>query len=100
MNSCLKIYLFNNDKFDFSENKLNDESYLNQITQQVYDIIKSKKINSSRISEILKVNGDEKYSKHYFMFSSEAKQFYLDLINIKYLSFYIVKMCKVPRKSL
>ena len=52
------------------------------------------------MSEILQVNGDEKYSKHYFMFSSEAKQFYLDLINIKYLSFYIVKMCKVPRKSL
>ena len=53
------------------------------------------------MSEILQVNGDEKYSKHYFMFSSEAKQFCLDLINIKYLSFYIVmKMCKVPRKSL
>ena len=53
------------------------------------------------MSEILQINGDEKYSKHYFMFSSEAKQFYLDLINIKYLSFYIVmKMRKVPRKSL
>ena len=101
MNSCLKIYLFNNDKFDFSENKLNDESYLNQITQQVYDIIKSKKINSSRMNEILQVNDDDKYRKHYFMFSSEAKQFCLDLINIKNLSFDIVmKMCKVPRKSL
>ena len=53
------------------------------------------------MSEILQVNNVDKYSKNYFMFSSEAKQFYLDLINIKYLSFYIVmKMCKVPRKSL
>jgi hypothetical protein len=35
------------------------------------------------------------------MFTSEAKQFCLDLINIKKLSFDIVmKMCKVPRKSL
>ena len=93
-NSCLKIYLFHNDK-------LNDEKYLAQITQQVYDIIKSKKINSSKMNEILQVNDDDKYRKHYFMFTSEAKQFCLDLINIKKLSFDIVmKMCKVPRKSL
>ena len=100
-NSCLKIYLFHNDKLNFSENKLNDEKYLAQITQQVYDIIKSKKINSSKMNEILQVNDDDKYRKHYFMFTSEAKQFCLDLINIKKLSFDIVmKMCKVPRKSL
>jgi len=100
-NSCLKIYLFHNDKLNFSENKLNDEKYLTQITQQVYDIIKSKKISSSKMNEILQVNDDDKYRKHYFMFTSEAKQFCLDLINIKKLSFDIVmKMCKVPRKSL
>ena len=100
-NSCLKIYLFHNDKLNFSENQLNDEKYLAQITQQVYDIIKSKKINSSKMNEILQVNDDDKYRKHYFMFTSEAKQFCLDLINIKKLSFDIVmKMCKVPRKSL
>ena len=99
-NSCLKIYLFHNDKLNFSENKLNDEKYLTQITQQVYDIIKSKKISSSKMNEILQVNDDDKYRKHYFMFTSEAKQFCLDLINIKKLSFDIVmKMCKVPRKA-
>ena len=101
MNSCLKIYLFHNDKLNFSENSLNDEGYLNQITQQVYEIIKSKKINSSKMNEILQVNDDDKYRKHYFMFTSEAKQFCLDLINKNKLSFDIVmKMCKVPRKSL
>ena len=101
MNSCLKIYLFHNDKLNFSENRLNDEGYLNQITQQVYEIIKSKKINSSKMNEILQVNDDDKYRKHYFMFTSEAKQFCLDLINKNKLSFDIVmKMCKVPRKSL
>jgi len=100
-NSCLKIYLYHNDTLSFSENKLNDELYLNKIIQQVYDIIKSKKINSSKMNEILQVNDDDKYRKHYFMFTSEAKQFCLDLINIKKLSFDIVmKMCKVPRKSL
>lgn len=53
------------------------------------------------MNEILQVNDDDKYRKHYFMFTSEAKQFCLDLINIKKLSFDIVmKMCKVPRKSL
>ena len=100
-NSCLKIYLNLNDKVNFSENKLNDEIFLSQMTQQVYEIIKSKKINSSRMNEILQVNDDDKYRKHYFMFTSEAKQFCLDLINIRKLSFDIVmKMCKVPRKSL
>ena len=100
-NSCLKIYLNHNDKINFSENKLNDEIFLSQMTQQVYEIIKSKKINSSRMNEILQVNDDDKYRKHYFMFTSEAKQFCLDLINIRKLSFDIVmKMCKVPRKSL
>jgi hypothetical protein len=101
MNSCLKIYLFHNDKMNFTENKLKDQVFMTQMTQQVYDIIKSKKINSSRMNEILQVNDDDKYRKHYFMFTSEAKQFCLDLINIKKLSFDIVmKMCKVPRKSL
>ena len=101
MNSCLKIYLYHNDKINFTENKLNDEIFLTQMTQQVYEIIKSKKINSSRMNEILQVNDDDKYRKHYFMFTSEAKQFCLDLINIRKLSFDIVmKMCKVPRKSL
>ena len=53
------------------------------------------------MNEILQVNDDDKYRKHYFMFTSEAKQFCLDLINLKKLSFDIVmKMCKVPRKSL
>ena len=100
-NSCLKIYLYHNDKINFTENKLNDETFLSQMTQQVFEIIKSKKINSSRMNEILQVNDDDKYRKHYFMFTSEAKQFCLDLINIKKLSFDIVmKMCKVPRKSL
>ena len=100
-NSCLKIYLFHNDKLSFSENNLNNEEYLKQIIQQVYEIIKSKKISSSKMNEILQVNDDDKYRKHYFMFTSEAKQFCLDLINIKKLSFDIVmKMCKVPRKSL
>ena len=100
-NSCLKIYLFHNDKLNFSENKLNNEEYISQIISQVYEIIKSKKINSSKMNEILQVNDDDKYRKHYFMFTSEAKQFCLDLINKNKLSFDIVmKMCKVPRKSL
>ena len=100
-NSCLKIYSYLNDKINYSENNLNDELYINNIIQQVYGIIKEKKINSSKMNEILQVNDDDKYRKHYFMFTSEAKQFCLDLINIKKLSFDIVmKMCKVPRKSL
>ena len=53
------------------------------------------------MNQILQVNDDDKYRKHYFMFTSEAKQFCLDLITIKKLSFDVVmKMCKVPRKSL
>ena len=53
------------------------------------------------MNEILQVNDDDKYRKHYFMFSSEAKQFCLDLINKKKYPLDItMKMCKVPRKSL
>ena len=53
------------------------------------------------MNEILQVNDDDKYRKHYFMFSSEAKQFCLDLINKKKFPLDItMKMCKVPRKSL
>ena len=100
-NSCLKIYSYINYKINYNENNLNDEFYISNIIQQVYEIIKEKKINSSKMNEILQVNDDDKYRKHYFMFTSEAKQFCLDLINIKKLSFDIVmKMCKVPRKSL
>ena len=100
-NSCLKIYSYLNDKINYNENNLNNELYISNIIQQVYEIIKEKKINSSKMNEILQVNDDDKYRKHYFMFTSEAKQFCLDLINIKKLSFDIVmKMCKVPRKSL
>ena len=100
-NSCLKIYSYLNDKINYKENNLNDELYISNIIQQVYEIIKEKKINSSKMNEILQINDDDKYRKHYFMFTSEAKQFCLDLITIKKLSFDIVmKMCKVPRKSL
>ena len=100
-NSCLKIYSYLNDKINYSENNLNNELYISNIIHQVYEIIKEKKINSSKMNEILQVNDDDKYRKHYFMFTSEAKQFCLDLINIKKLSFDVVmKMCKVPRKSL
>ena len=101
-NSCLKIFSYINDKnIKFTENNLNNEEYISNIIQQVYEIIKNKKINSSKMNEILQVNDDDKYRKHYFMFTSEAKQFCLDLINLKKLSFDIVmKMCKVPRKSL
>ena len=53
------------------------------------------------MNEILQVSDDDKYRKHYFMFSSEAKQFCLDLINKKKYPLDItMKMCKVPRKSL
>ena len=53
------------------------------------------------MNEILQVNDDDKYRRHYFMFTPEAKQFCLDLINKKNFTFDIVmKMCKVPRKSL
>ena len=53
------------------------------------------------MNEILQVSDDDKYRKHYFMFSSDAKQFCLDLINEKkYPLDVTMKMCKVPRKSL
>jgi len=53
------------------------------------------------MNEILQVSDDDKYRKHYFMFSSDAKQFCLDLINKKKYPLDItMKMCKVPRKSL
>ena len=100
-NSCLKIYSYLNDKINYNENNLSNELFISNITQQVYEIIKEKKINSSKMNEILQINDDDKYRKHYFMFTSEAKQFCLDLITIKKLSFDVVmKMCKVPRKSL
>jgi hypothetical protein len=71
------------------------------IIEGVCEILKNKKISSSKMNEILQLNDDDKYRKHYFMFTSEAKQFCLDLIETKKLSFDVVmKMCKVPRKSL
>ena len=101
INSCLKIYSYVNEKVNYDESNLNNELYIANIRKEVYDIIKSKKINSSKMNEILQVNDDDKYRKHYFMFTSEAKQFCLDLINKKNFPFDIVmKMCKVPRKSL
>ena len=101
LNSCLKIYSYINNKSSFNESDLNNKEFITQLKNVVYDIIKSKKITSSKMNEILQVNDDDKYRKHYFMFSSEAKQFCLDLINKKNFSFDIVmKMCKVPRKSL
>ncbi len=101
INSCLKIYSYVNEKVNYDESNLNNELYIANIRKEVYDIIKSKKINSSKMNEILQVNDDDKYRKHYFMFTSEAKQFCLDLINKKNFPFDVVmKMCKVPRKSL
>ena len=100
-NSCLKIYSYINDKISYEESNLNNELYISEIIKQVCEIIKSKKINSSKMNEILQVNDDDKYRRHYFMFTSEAKQFCLDLINKKNFPFDVVmKMCKVPRKSL
>ena len=53
------------------------------------------------MNQILQINDDDKYRKHYFMFTSEAKEFCLNLINKKNLPFdAVMKMCKVPRKSL
>ena len=100
-NSCLKIYSFMNDKVNYDETNLNDEKYICMIIEGVCEILKNKKISSSKMNEILQLNDDDKYRKHYFMFTSEAKQFCLDLIETKKLSFDVVmKMCKVPRKSL
>ena len=101
LNSCLKIYSYLTDKNTFSENNLNNESYISEIIHQVSEIIRNRKISSSKMNEILQVSDDDKYRKHYFMFSSEAKQFCLDLINKrKYPLDITMKMCKVPRKSL
>ena len=101
INSCLKIYSYIKGKTSYEESDLNNETFISNIIKEVCDIINSKQINSSKMNEILQVNDDDKYRKHYFMFSSEAKQFCLDLINKKNYPFDIVmKMCKVPRKSL
>lgn len=101
INSCLKIYSYMNEKVSYDESNLNNELYITNIRKEVSEIIKSRKINSSKMNEILQVNDDDKYRKHYFMFTSEAKQFCLDLITKKNFPFDVVmKMCKVPRKSL
>ena len=101
LNSCLKIYSYLNDKNTFTESNLNNEAYIREIIRQVTEFICTKKISSSKMNEILQVSDDDKYRKHYFMFSSEAKQFCLDLINKKRYPLDItMKMCKVPRKSL
>ena len=101
LNSCLKIYSYLNDKNTFTESNLNNEAYIREIIHQVTEFICTKKISSSKMNEILQVSDDDKYRKHYFMFSSDAKQFCLDLINKKKYPLDItMKMCKVPRKSL
>ena len=101
LNSCLKIYSYLNDKNTFTESNLNNEAYIKEIIHQVTEFICTKKISSSKMNEILQVSDDDKYRKHYFMFSSDAKQFCLDLINKKKYPLDItMKMCKVPRKSL
>ena len=83
LNSCLKIYSYLTDKNKYDESSLNNDTYINEIIRQVSDIIRNKKISSSKMNEILQVSDDDKYRKHYFMFSSDAKQFCLDLINKK-----------------
>ena len=101
LNSCLKIYSYLNDKNTFTESNLNNEAYIREIIHQVTEFICTKKVSSSKMNEILQVSDDDKYRKHYFMFSSDAKQFCLDLINKKKYPLDItMKMCKVPRKSL
>ena len=42
-NSCLKIYSYLNDKINYNENNLNNEIYISNIIQQVYETIKEKK---------------------------------------------------------
>jgi hypothetical protein len=80
---------------------LNDDAYISNIQNKVCETIKTKKISSSKMNQILQVNDDDKYRKHYFMFTSEAKEFCLNLMKINHLPFDVVmKMCKVPRKSL
>ena len=101
INSCLKIYSYIFDKTSFQESDLNNDLFLSNVIKKVSEIIMLKKLNSSKMNGILQVNDDDKYRKHYFMFTSDAKQFCLDLINKKNYPFDIVmKMCKVPRKSL
>lgn len=101
LNSCLKIYSYLNDNNKYDENNLSNEEYISAIVHQVSEIIRNRQISSSKMNEILQVSDDDKYRKHYFMFSSEAKQFCLDLINKKKYPLDItMKMCKVPRKSL
>ena len=101
LNSCLKIYSYLNDNNKYDENNLNNEEYISAIVLQVSEIIRNRQISSSKMNEILQVSDDDKYRKHYFMFSSEAKQFCLDLRNKKKYPLDItMKMCKVPRKSL
>ena len=101
LNSCLKIYSYLHDKKTFTEKNLNSQEFISQIIHQVSEVIRAKKISSSKMNEILQVSDDDKYRKHYFMFSSEAKQFCLDLISKKKYPLDItMKMCKVPRKSL
>ena len=100
-NSCLKIYTYFNKNTSFNEYFLTNELFLSNVKNQIIEIIKSKKITSSKMNQILQVTDDDKYRKHYFMFTSEAKEFCLNLINKKNLPFDVVmKMCKVPRKSL
>ena len=100
-NSCLKIYTYLNSQNTFNEKNLSNEAYISEIIHQVNDIVHNRRISSSKMNEILQVSDDDKYRKHYFMFSSEAKQFCLDLINKKKYPLDItMKMCKVPRKSL
>jgi hypothetical protein len=100
-NSCLKIYSYINSQNTFNEKNLSNESFISEIIHQVNDIVHNRRISSSKMNEILQVSDDDKYRKHYFMFSSEAKQFCLDLINKKKYPLDItMKMCKVPRKSL
>jgi hypothetical protein len=101
INSCLKIYTYFNKNTSFNESYLTNELFLSNIKNQIIEIIKAKKITSSKMNQILQVNDDDKYRKHYFMFTSEAKEFCLNLIKKKNLPFDVVmKMCKVPRKSL
>ena len=101
INSCLKIYSYFNNNSTFNEMNLNDDVYISNIQKKVCETIKTKKISSSKMNQILQVNDDDKYRKHYFMFTSEAKEFCLNLMKINHLPFDVVmKMCKVPRKSL
>ena len=101
INSCLKIYSYFNNNSSFNELNLNDATYISNIQKKICEIMIKKQISSSKLNQILQVNDDDKYRKHYFMFTSEAKEFCLNLMKINHLPFDVVmKMCKVPRKSL